>query len=101
MVRLIWSQSALDQLNDIAEYIALENPTAARELVSRCYEVVGRLSQFPESGKVVPEIPGFAFREVVVNPCRVFYKYELDQVDILVVMHQERDLLKFLKTFEV
>jgi len=38
------------------------------------------------------------YREVVVNPCRIFYKVDKDSVYILHVLRQERDLRKFLLT---
>ncbi|KTF06239.1 plasmid stabilization system protein [marine sediment metagenome] len=33
MVEIIWTEPALSDLNDIAEYIALENVVAAKQLV--------------------------------------------------------------------
>ncbi|WP_367844812.1 type II toxin-antitoxin system RelE/ParE family toxin, partial [Vibrio parahaemolyticus] len=43
-----------------------------------------------------PELEHLSYREVVVNPCRVFYKQDGDKVFILFVMRAERDLRKFL-----
>ncbi|MFQ3324985.1 MAG: toxin ParE1/3/4 [Pseudomonadales bacterium] len=36
------------------------------------------------------------YREVNINPCRIFYKIDSDIVYILHVMRQERDLRRFL-----
>ncbi|MEZ9996956.1 type II toxin-antitoxin system RelE/ParE family toxin [Vibrio lentus] len=55
-----------------------------------------RVRQLPESGRLPPEIEHLNYREVVVNPCRVFYKQEADKVYILFVMRAERDLRRFL-----
>ncbi|MEZ8486022.1 type II toxin-antitoxin system RelE/ParE family toxin [Vibrio splendidus] len=96
MAEVIWSEPALSDLNDIAEYIALENLVAAKQLVRNIFEKVERLSDFPESGRLPPGLEHLNYREVVVNPCRVFYKQDGDKVYILFVMRAERDLRRFL-----
>ncbi|MBE4005551.1 type II toxin-antitoxin system RelE/ParE family toxin [Vibrio parahaemolyticus] len=50
----------------------------------------------PKSGRIPPELEHLSYREVVVNPCRIFYKQDGDKVFILFVMRAERDLRKFL-----
>jgi len=96
MADIIWTSPALDDVNEIAEYIAISNPAAAKKLVQTLFDKVERLADFPESGKKPLELSQFNYREVVVNPCRIFYKIESDQVFILHVMRQERDLRRFL-----
>ena len=96
MAEIIWTNPALEDLNDIAEYIALSNLLSAKKLVSKIFDKVERLEMFPESGKKPIELTNLNYREVVVNPCRIFYKIDNDKVYILHVMRQERDLRKFL-----
>ena len=98
MAQIIWTEPALDNLNDIAEYIAISNVYAAKQLVENVFNKVRRLEQFPESGKIPVEIETLNYREVVVIPCRVFYKVETDKVYILHVLRQEIDLRKFILT---
>lgn len=96
MAQIIWTEPALNDLNDIAEYIAVSNPNAAKQLVENVFNKVQRLEQFPDSGRVPDEISNLNYREVVINPCRVFYKVDSDSLYILHVLRQERDLRKFL-----
>ena len=96
MAEIIWTEPALLDLDEIAEYIAIENIIAAKNLVRSIFDKVDRLEQFPESGRTPPEIPHLNHREVVASPCRVFYKIADDNVYILFVMREERDLRKFL-----
>ena len=96
MAQIIWTEPALDNLNDIAEYIALSNLLSAKKLVSKIFDKVERLEMLPESGKKPIELTSLNYREVIVNPCRIFYKIDNDKVYILHVMRQERDLRKFL-----
>lgn len=98
MVEIIWTEPALSDLNDIAEYIALENVVAAKQLVQTVFTKVERLADSPVSGRVPAELEQLNYREVVVNPCRVFYKYDDEKVRILLVMRAERDLRRLMLT---
>ncbi|MBB1368730.1 type II toxin-antitoxin system RelE/ParE family toxin [Pseudoalteromonas sp. SR44-5] len=96
MAEIIWTNPALENLNDIAEYIALSNLLSAKKLVAKIFAKVERLEEFPESGKTPIELSNLNYREVIVNPCRIFYKIDNDKIFILHIMRQERDLRKFL-----
>jgi toxin ParE1/3/4 len=96
MAEVIWTSPALDDLNDIAEYIAVSNINAAKNLVQKVFDKISRLENHPESGKRPEELINLNYREVNINPCRIFYKIDSDIVYILHVMRQERNLRKFL-----
>ncbi|AWB65148.1 plasmid stabilization protein [Saccharobesus litoralis] len=96
MAEVIWTSPALDDLNEIAEYIALSNLSAAKKLTQKIFDKITRLENHPESGKRPKELADLNYREVNVNPCRIFYKVDSDKVYILNVMRQERDLRRFL-----
>ena len=92
MAEIVWTSVALEQLNDLAEYIALDKPDAARALIGKVVDVVARLEQFPLSGRVPEELPSSVYREVVVPPCRIFYRYSDEKVFIIHIMREERML---------
>ena len=96
MARLIWSQPALLDLKEVAEYIALDDPRAASGYVRKVFSTVERLKRYPNSGRRPVELPASPYREVIVPPCRVFYRSEKDTVFILYVMRSERLLRSFL-----
>ncbi|WP_114326349.1 type II toxin-antitoxin system RelE/ParE family toxin [Candidatus Colwellia aromaticivorans] len=96
MAEVIWTSPALDDLNDIAEYIALSNISSAKKLTQKIFDTISRLESHSESGKRPLELINLNYREVNVNPCRIFYKVDSDKVYILHVMRQERDLRRFL-----
>jgi len=95
VARLIWTHPALLDLEDIAEYIALDNPPAAKRYVQKVFSAVERLKRYPNSGKRPEELPSTPYRELVVPPCRVFYRAEEDAVFILHIMRSERLLRSF------
>jgi len=96
VARLNWTEPALTDLDAIAEYIALDNPQAATLLVEKVLRRTERLEAYPRSGKHPPELAGTPYREVMVGPCRIFYRAENDAVYILCVMRSERLLQPYL-----
>jgi len=100
MAQVIWTEPALDNIEEIAEYIALSNPAAASNLVQRIFTATDRLMLFPVSGRIPDEISEFSYREVVVNPCRVFYKIQEEAIYILYVLRQERDVRSYIVAFQ-
>lgn len=98
MVEVNWSDSALDELEGLAEYIAMENAEAASNFVKRVFAAIDNLKLFPKSGHTPPELPDTEYREIYVTPCRLFYR--LDKQDILIVhiMREEMQLRKYLLT---
>jgi len=95
MAQIKWTEPALNDLNEIAEYLALDQPSVAKKLVSSVFKSVKRHKDFPESGKKSSELPKTNYREVVVGPCRVFYRIEGKKVLILYVMRGQRELRQF------
>lgn len=90
MAEIVWAEPALSDLDAIADYIALDNPVAAAELVTRVLEHVGQLAEHPRSGSILPELPGWRYRQIIEPPCRVIYRQERNQVLILHVVRSER-----------
>lgn len=96
MAEIVWTNPALDQLDEIAEYIALDKPEAAFGLVQAIFSSVDRLEQFPDSGHLPSELPHSIYRELYVKPCRIFNRREGNTVFIVHVMREERRLRQFL-----
>ncbi len=96
MAVINWTESALLDLEEIAEYIAINNILAAKALVQKVFYRVERSEDFPLSGRSVPELSHLDYREIVLPPCRIFYKVTNEGiVFILYVMREERELRQF------
>ena len=90
MAEVIWTEPALNDLDAIADYIALDNPEAARRFVQKIFRHVWQLADHPRSGSKPPELKGWRYRQIVEPPCRVFYRQEGTRLFILYVMRSER-----------
>jgi toxin ParE1/3/4 len=96
MAKVIWTESALLELDLIAQYISLDKPSAAKKLVKAVLHTVKQLELFPESGRKPPEINHLNYLEIIVKPCRIFYRIDGNKVYIVYIMRSRQDLKKYL-----
>jgi len=85
-VRTDWTDLALERVDEIALHIAEDDREATIRWTVELFEAVDRLSDFPESGRMVPELEERAVRELVYGAYRVFYRVG-DAVTVLSVRH--------------
>jgi plasmid stabilization system protein ParE len=83
-MKIVWSPLALDRVEDIARYIAEDNPDAAVRWVDDLFATVERLADFPRSGRMVPEVGSSRIRELIFGTYRVIYSVK-DPVEVLTV----------------
>jgi toxin ParE1/3/4 len=83
---LRWTRRALRDMQHLHDYIADDNPAAARRMVARIREAAGHLRRSPQMGKRgrVEDT-----RELVIagTPYIVVYRLEGEQVQIVAVIH--------------
>ena len=91
-MKVVWSPLALERVNDIADYMAETSVEAAKVWLGDIFGAVDRLQEFPESGRVVPEVNRPNIRELVFKNYRVIYRVERKQVSILTVRHGKQRL---------
>lgn len=92
MARLIWTEPALQDLEQLADYIALDDDSAARRLVKKVFEQAELLISFPEMCPQPHDLPNTAYRHLIVSPLRIFYRIDNDIVYIVYVMRHEKHL---------
>jgi len=96
MAKVVWTDSALLELDLFAQYIALDKPNAAKKLVKTILNTTKQLELFPESGRIPPEISHLNYLEIIIKPCRIFYRIDSNKVYIVYIMRSEQDLKKYL-----
>ena len=88
-----WTDSAEKHLDSIYEYIAQDSSYYAKRMVGKLTLKSIQISQYPHSGRVVPEYENEKIREIIESPYRIIYKIKSDQIDILAVIHGARNFL--------
>ena len=94
MVEVKWSDQAIEDIDNIAEYIALDSTRYAELQVNDFFERAEILDEYPLAGRIVPEIKDKNIRELIVGSYRLIYVIlREERIDILTVYHTAR-LLK-------
>lgn len=89
-IEVAWSPAAIEDVESIAAYIDRDSPSYARSVVDRILGVATTLAEFPERGRVVPEIGQAAIRERFVYSYRIVYRVEPARILIVAVLHGRR-----------
>ena len=99
MVEVIWTTQSIEDIENIAEYIAKDSEKYAQIQVQDFFEATKILEEFPKAGRVVPEINNKDIRELIVGFYRVIYNIvSKDKIEVLTVHHSYKLLRK--RTFK-
>ncbi len=88
-MKVVWTRPALRHLAEAREFIAIENPVAARRQIERIELTVNRLKTFPMMGRAGIETGTREF-PVAGTPYIVVYRVREEQLRILAVLHGAR-----------
>lgn len=101
MVKINWTNEAKYWLKYIYEYIALDNPKAAKKVVNGIYERVGLLKTFPEMGYQFEHFYEKNIRIVMYGHYRIAYLIKKDDIiDILAILHGKMDINKYFEKYK-
>lgn len=91
--KIVWSDAAIADLQEICTYIALDSPQAAVRLGRGILDHVRVLASFPYIGPTYPRGVKGTLREIVFRSYRIFYDVDekSQSVEILHVWHPKRD----------
>ena len=91
MVKINWTNFALQDLNEIAEFISKDSVRYAQMTVKYLFESPSLLKTHPKAGRVVPEFKEENLRELVRGSYRIVYRIvDKNRIDILTVHHSAR-----------
>jgi len=88
--RVAWSPRAVEDLEAIAQYISVDSAAYATAVVKTILNTARNLSNFPHSGRAVPEIADESIREWFAYSYRVIYRIEEEGITIAAVVHGRR-----------
>jgi len=87
-----WTESAINDLEEVAEFIARDSRFYATTVVKEARKAAQSLRVSAERGRVVPEINSSDIRELFLWKYRLIYKVTSHNVYILAFIHGARDL---------
>ena len=90
--RIEWSPRAVEDLEAIAQYIAADSTAYAAAVVQNILTTTRKLSPFPLSGRVVPELGDESIRERFAYSYRIIYRIDNHVVTIAAKVHGKRRL---------
>jgi toxin ParE1/3/4 len=90
-VAVVFSPAAERDIDDIWLNIALENPAAADRLIDSIGQRSEQLAEFPELGRLRPDIAEDA-RSLNVGSYIILYRIAKRTVEVIRIVHGARDL---------
>jgi len=97
MVDINWTYEAEKWLKDIHDYIALDNPLAAKRVIKGIYDKAQILKKFPKIGHKYHSDFKKDIRILLYGHYRIAYLIKPDRdIDILGVFHGALDIDKYL-----
>ena len=84
----------VEHLQSIHDYIAQNSDVYADHVVENLLSSSQQISEFPNSGRVVPEFQDKNIREVISRLYRIIYRIKTDQIDVLAIVHGAQQFCK-------
>jgi toxin ParE1/3/4 len=97
--KTVFSRYAEIDLIEILDYYQEMNPTYTKKILDRVEKRIEDLKQFPERGRVVPELERqniMNYRELIEENYRIIYSIESNSVIIHSILDSRRNLEELL-----
>ena len=91
-MKILWSPLSIERVTELALYIAEDKPGAADKWIISIFDTVEKLSKFPKSGRIVPELNKEEIRERIHGNYRIIYQINQNDIEILTVRHSKQIL---------
>ena len=91
-MKVFWTETAVNHLSAIYNYISQNSPQYAQRLVERLTRRSEQIANFPFSGRIVPEFETEQLREVIEGSYRIIYYVKPEQIDVIAVLHAARNI---------
>jgi len=100
MVEINWTDQAIEDIENIAQFIVQDSPRYAKIQVQRFLTRVDILQTQPKLGRIVPEVGEDQLRELIQGNYRIIYRIVTDSLIDILTIHHSRRLLKNNPTFD-
>ena len=96
MVQIIWTDAALQDLNDIGDYISKDSFRYAGITIQKLFESADILEQHPRSGVITPEFNDDSIRNLVRGDYKIVNEFRIH----IITVHNCARLLSNTKAFK-
>jgi addiction module RelE/StbE family toxin len=93
--QVAWAAAAKNDLKQIVEYIAIDSPGNASQILKKIRQKASDLYAMPERGRIVPELKDqgiHTYRELIIAPWRMIYRISNTTVFVLAVIDSRRNV---------
>jgi plasmid stabilization system protein ParE len=97
--KVIWAPRAVFLLEEAANHIELDSPSAAARLIEETVAAADSLAELADRGRLVPELRDAVHRELFVGRYRLIYRAGPDHVAIVAFVHGARDFRTWWKRY--
>ena len=94
MVKVVWTERSLIDLEDIAEFISKDSPKYSKITIEKLLAEAQKIESNPFMGRIVPETGLKNIRELIKGNYRIIYHIDKQKAEILTIHHSARDLKK-------
>jgi toxin ParE1/3/4 len=93
--KVIWTNVAENDLKEIIEFISIDSPSNALNILKKIKQKASRLFTLPERGRIVPELQDqgvLQYKELIIPPWRLIYRIAERKVYVLSVIDSRRNV---------
>jgi plasmid stabilization system protein ParE len=95
-MRVVWTAAAQDDLAEISDYIAADNPARAVSFINEIVDAGEAIADMPRAFPLVPQLEHRAVRRRIYGRYLIFFRIESEDLQILHVVHAARDYVRAL-----
>ena len=85
MLKVEWTNQALDKIEQISEFISLDSSSASTKWAELIFSKEKVLIDSPKIGRKVPEYNDESIREIIVGNYRLVYRIKEKYISIITV----------------
>ncbi len=100
MAEVIWTESALSDIDDIGDHISKDSIRYAELTVAKLFESPDILELNPMAGKMVPELQNESIRQLTRGSFRIIYRLVDEKLIEILTVHRSARLLSNTYDFE-
>jgi len=86
-MEIVLTDRFLTRVEEYTDYIAMDHIPTAIKWAEGVFEHCQKLSDQPESGRIVPEFRRPEIRELIHGNYRLVYELKTNQIDMLTIWH--------------